>query len=178
MSISTRYARALWESAKERPVAEQQEIYQKMVLLRECLLSMPELRDALDAPTSTDEAKRELLQTAGGTSKSPLYESFLNLILSHHKANKLIWIVPLFTDMYRRAQGIVSVTVESAAPIDDDIREKLVLQLKEMLRSEVECSYKVLPELMGGFRLLIGDKRIDASYKRKLEDIRRELMEK
>ena len=69
-------------------------------------------------------------------------------------------------------------TVESAAPIDDDIREKLVLQLKEMLRSEVECSYKVLPELMGGFRLLIGDKRIDASYKRKLEDIRRELMEK
>ena len=31
---------------------------------------------------------------------------------------------------------------------------------------------------MGGFRLLIGDKRIDASYKRKLEDIRRELMEK
>ena len=161
MSISTRYARALWESAKERPVAEQQEIYQKMVLLRECLLSMPELRDALDDPTSTDEAKRELLQTAGGTSKSPLYESFLNLILSHHKANKLIWIVPLFTDMYRRAQGIVSVTVESAAPIDDDIREKLVLH-----------------ELIGGFQLLIGDKRIDASYKRKLEDIRRELMEK
>ena len=177
MSISTRYARALWESTKERSEAEQRQIYEKMVLLRECLQSMPELRDALDNPTSTDEKKRKLLLAAGGTTHSPLYQSFINLILSHRRANKLIWIVPVYTDMYRRAQGIVSVTVESAAPISDETREKLVLQLKAILKSEVECSNKVLPELIGGFRLLIGDKRIDASYKRKLEDIRRELLE-
>ncbi|MBO4642342.1 MAG: ATP synthase F1 subunit delta [Bacteroidaceae bacterium] len=177
MSISTRYARALWESAKERPVAEQRQVYEKMILLRGCLLSMPELREALENPTTTNETKRELLLTAGGANNSPLYESFVNLVLSHRRANKLIWIVPVYTDMYRRAQGIVSVTVESAAPISDETREKIVMQLNTMLKSEVECHYKVLPELIGGFRLRIGDKRIDASYKRKLEDIRRELME-
>ncbi len=177
MNIATRYARALWESAKERPDDEQRQVYEKMTLLGECLQTMPDLRNALDDPVSTDEVKRNLLLTAGGTGESPLYESFVDLILSHRRTNQLIWIVPIYIDMYRREQGIISVMVESAAPMSDETRDKLSQQLKAMLNSEVECRYKVIPELIGGFRLRIGDKRIDASYKRKLEDIRRELME-
>ncbi len=176
MNIATRYARALWESARALTKEEQQQLYQSMLVLRECLNTVPALRTTLDDPTATTEEKRQLLLTASGGSELPLYRAFVDLVLREHRASQLIWMVHIFTDLYRKAQGIVSVTVESAAPLGDDLRKKLKDQLEEALKSRVECTYKVEEELIGGFRIRIGDRRIDASYRRQLDDLRRAML--
>jgi len=159
-----------------RPIEEQQQVYQNMLTLRECLNKVPALREALDDPTATIEQKAELLSTASGPVNAPLYSSFVQLVLDNRRANQLIWIAPIYIDMYRQAQGIISVTVESAAPLVEDTRSLLEKQLAEMLGKQVECSYHEDEELIGGFRLRIGDKRIDASYKRRFEDLREAIL--
>lgn len=176
MNIATRYAKALWESSQKLTQEEQEQVYDDMRTLRECLSAVPALRTALANPVESVQEKRSLLLSAGGGKNSPLYEKFVDLVLEHRRASQMIWITSIYTDFYREAQGISRVTVESAATLAPDTQEKLEQRLMELLQRRVECKYVVTPTLIGGFRIRIGDKRIDASYQRKLEEIRNAIL--
>lgn len=176
MNIATRYAKALWESSLRLSADQQEQLYDDMRVLHECLVALPALRAALANPVESKEEKRRLLDSAGGGKNSPLYGQFVNLVLDHRRANQMIWIASIYTDMYRRAQGISRVVIESAFELPQTTRELLQQRLAQLLSGSVECRYVVNPDLIGGFRIRVNDKRIDASYRRKLEDIRNAIL--
>ena len=77
--------------------------------------------------------------------------------------------------MYREHHGIDRVVFETAVEVNDAIIDQLTARIKEHRHRKVECVRKVNPRLIGGFRLRIGDRRYDFSYKHQLELIRKEL---
>jgi F-type H+-transporting ATPase subunit delta len=72
--------------------------------------------------------------------------------------------------------GIVEAELESAAPLDGDIREDLVAALiRRYGAREIRLAVRVVPELLGGYRLRSGSDLVDASVRGQLRRMAGEL---
>lgn len=72
--------------------------------------------------------------------------------------------------------GILDVLAESAGPLDSSLVEELRRQIMEKTGAAgIKMETRVRPELLGGYRLRIGDFHIDASLKNQLEQLTEEL---
>lgn len=174
-SIAKRYATALFEEAKAQFVDRQ--IYEHLGMLHTTMKSEPDLQMALINPRVTAEQKYTLLLLASGLDPeaTTLYTRFVRLLLENHRESQLRMMIFVYRDLYREHHGIERVVFESAVPVDDDIIDHLTQRIKAHRHQEVECERKVNPRLIGGFRLRIGDRHYDYSYKHQLDKIRESL---
>ena len=132
-----------------------------MKMLADSFSLEPGLRIALGNPILPAEEKLKLLTAAGGIEVSDLYERFIHLVLEHKRESLLLFMAHIYIHLYRKDKHITRV------------QDKL----NEETGSTIEFSGIVQPELVGGFRLRIGNYRIDASYATQLRDIRSRLLE-
>lgn len=174
-TISSRYARALFSLAKEK--GDEARVYQDMKMLADSFSLEPELKGALNNPIVTAEEKKRLLIAAGGIDVCDLYERFIRLVLSHKRENMLPFIAYIYIHLYRKDKKITRVQFSTAVPVGDEVKQHLLDKLEKETGSTIEFSGHIKPELIGGFRLRIGNYRIDASYLTQLKDIRTRLLE-
>ena len=162
-TISSRYAKALFSLAKDK--GQESRVYDDMKMLADSFSMEPELRGALSNPIVSVPEKVKLLTAAGGIEVCELYTRFINLVLAHKRETLLPFIAYIYIHLYRKEKKITRVR----------------LDLQDKLRKETGCTIEfsghVEPELIGGFRLRIGNYRIDASYATQLRDIRTGLLE-
>ena len=137
----------------------------------------PGLRVALGNPILPAEEKLKLLTAAGGIEVSDLYERFMHLVLEHKRESLLLFMAHIYIHLYRKDKRITRVQFSTAVPVSEEVKVHLQDKLKEETGSTIEFSGIVQPELIGGFRLRIGNYRIDASYATQLRDIRSRLLE-
>lgn len=174
-TISSRYARALFSLAKEK--GQENRVYDDMKMLADSFAMEPGLKVALGNPILSMEEKVKLLTAAGGVEVCDLYTRFIQLVLSHKRETLLHLIAHIYLDLYREDRKITCVQFDTAAPVDEAIKAHLREKLKEGTGRTIELDGQVQPELIGGFRLRIGNYRIDASYATQLRDIRDRLLE-
>lgn len=175
-TISSRYAKALFSLAKEKK--EEKRVYQDIRMLADSFSLEPELKGALINPVVAGEEKYKLLIAAGGIEVCALYERFIRLVLSHKREYFLPFMAQIYIHLYRLEKKIVRVKFSTAVPVGNAVKEHLRNKLEKETGSTVEFSGHINPELIGGFRLCIGNYRIDASYVTQLSDIRDRLLEK
>lgn len=174
-TISSRYTRALFSLAKDE--GKETRVYQDMKMLAESFFLEPELKGALVNPVVTTAEKEQLLTAAGGIDVCDLYQRFIRLVLSHKRENILPFIAQTFIQLYRKDKNIIQVQFSTAVPVRDEVRQHLLDKLKKETGSTIEFSGHINPGLIGGFRLRIGNFRIDSSYATQLKDIRTQLLE-
>ena len=78
--------------------------------------------------------------------------------------------------LLREMRGVHTAEVRTAQPLAPEVRDRL-LQRLNALEGGVELQERVDPDLLGGFVLRVDDRMLDASVKRQLTLIRRELTE-
>lgn len=176
MDIATRYAKALAATMDKQKAGEQQAVYECMKQLADVMAEEKTLMLALQSSTVTGEEKLRLLCIAAGESREDVWlRRFFALVIDHHRETLARNIALIYLSLYRQSHGITDVRVETAAPMDMLERQQLEKHLEKKLGGRVECTYKTTPELIGGIRAQIGDKRIDASYATQLATLRQRL---
>ncbi|GHV75422.1 hypothetical protein AGMMS49942_02430 [Spirochaetia bacterium] len=66
--------------------------------------------------------------------------------------------------------GVLTVQVESAQPLDEDLQEKITaLLVRRTGAREVRLVSRLVPELLGGYRLRFGAELVDTSLKGQLQ---------
>jgi hypothetical protein len=74
-----------------------------------------------------------------------------------------------------RKRGVLNATAECAFPPEEDLRESLREKLRRRTgAADVKLDFRVKPELLGGYRLLLGGDCIDASLRAQLLSMSRE----
>jgi F-type H+-transporting ATPase subunit delta len=73
--------------------------------------------------------------------------------------------------------GREHVQVTVARPVDDTTRQLIAEKLSAMLEKEVIPHVRVQPEIIGGLVVRTGDTIYDGSVRRRLESMRRRLLE-
>jgi F-type H+-transporting ATPase subunit delta len=75
----------------------------------------------------------------------------------------------------QRQQRLVAV-VETATPLGDEQRERLEAGLRAAYGREVRLNVEVVPEIVGGIRIRVGDEIIDGTVAHRLAEARRRLV--
>jgi hypothetical protein len=64
-----------------------------------------------------------------------------------------------------RVKGIVRVTLESAAPVDDELEDRIKAELTRKTGArEIVVDKRVIPELIAGYRVYIGTELLDTGF--------------
>ena len=104
--------------------------------------------------------------------------SRLVTVLVHNKRLDYVkFVLHRFTVLYNASRGRRLVTLQTAVPAPE-LQKRIKDLLQERFGGEIVLDAEVDPDIIGGFKLTIDDKLLDASVSHQLDEIRRQLMEK
>jgi F-type H+-transporting ATPase subunit delta len=101
--------------------------------------------------------------------------NFVQTLAENRRLAYLPEISTLFDELKDEAEGVIDVTVTSAAPLDKAQREALAAALQRRLKRQVRLHTETDPSLIGGAVLRAGDLVIDGSVRSRLDRIAYEL---
>lgn len=167
-SIAKRYARALFELTFIEEKSEV--ILEEMLVWRSAFEESPEVYETLVHPEIPVKDKEELV---AAIKCDETLTSFLKLLVKSGRLYLFDGIIDEFRDMLFEAQSRVSATVTTAVPLASDTWKDYTLELTRVTGKKINLRNEVIPEVIGGVRLQIGDRVIDETITRKLEEIKK-----
>lgn len=174
--IPRRYAKAIYEVALEKGC--QKELYGKMKLISSAFVEEPGLNATLNNPFVSVSDKEALILTAASAKADDKdLASILELLRQNGRIGMIRDIAIAYEDIYRKENHIFRVTVTAAAPMEPAEENRL----KDLIAShlggaKMEYTFRVDPDLIGGFTVSIENERLDASVKNELKQLRLKLL--
>ena len=173
-AVGRRYGRALFESATRAGDVDPVEADLGSILA--LIENEPSLRRYLASPRVTEAEKRALIGRHLGPRIRPLTLSLLELLLDKRRLASLGEIAAAYRDLVREARGVVEARVVSARPLEDDTVEAIRKQLERITEKHVRLSRDIDPGLLGGVKVLIGQRVIDGSVASRMKRLREALL--
>ena len=175
--IASRYARALYKYVSE--VGNVRQAAAQVRRLQEVLATTPALQQVLDDPAGVSpEQKKALFESALAPEKLlPELDRFLSMLLENRRLDLVKLVFHDFLSLCDQGEGIVRVRLVTAAP-SGTLETRLQKLLQEKTGRKPVIVTEVDPALLGGFRLELEDRLLDASVRHQLETIRTELLER
>ncbi|HZY96785.1 MAG TPA: ATP synthase F1 subunit delta [Candidatus Cybelea sp.] len=133
------------------------------------------IHDFFVAPViARPEKERVLLRVFDGKVHSIALHALL-LLVRKRREPLLGAIVAEYLDLERAAHGAQTLTLTSARKLDRAEYQQLIARLERLYGKMFEVTEVVDPDLIGGVRIMMGDRRIDASISGRLDSLAREL---
>lgn len=166
---SARYAKSLADLAAEQGVLDK--VYADMILIDKTCKASRELSAFLKSPIIKTDKKQRILKEIFGRRIFKLTEMFINLLAAKRREPLLESIAESFVSQYKERKKILTAVITTADGLDEDLKKKVLQLVSSSAYSEVELIEKTNPELIGGFTLQVGDKRIDASIRKQIRKL-------
>lgn len=167
--VTTRYAKALLDLAVEQHQLEACKADIEAVVA--ACKDSKELSLLLKSPVVKTDKKVAILNEVF-TSFGTLSKSFINIITNKKREALLEEIAERFLLAYKQHKGIESALVTTAIPLDKDLRASIQVFVEKHLGGQVELMEKVDEKLIGGAVIRMGDKQLDASVFRQINDLK------
>jgi F-type H+-transporting ATPase subunit delta len=174
-NISTRYARAFIDLAESKNTLK--DVAGDMLLLKNTFDGSRELRNVLSNPVIKKDDKSAILISLFEKKVSEDTINFLKFIVDKNREDKLADIVRRFNEIYDEKTGIVNAEVTGAFEIEKDLKDYFKKAVENYSQKIARVKYSSNENLIGGFRIRIGDTVIDASVKNQLELLKTKLLE-
>ncbi len=171
--IAVRYAKALFLTGKEGDILEK--LREDINLFLSTCASISEFKEFLYNPVINPSDKKKIIHEIFLGKVDPLMISFFDLILHNKREFYLEATAWYFLHLYKQDKGIMSATITTSIPLDQQIRDAIIKQITKKFKSKIELEEFVDKNIIGGFVFRIEDQQIDASISTGLEKIKREL---
>ena len=146
-------------------------------LFSDVFAAWPKLEDIFSSAIIPAGEKSRVLEEILKSSS----ETFRNFLKTVNRRGRL----DLLRDIYRQSvllsqkrRGHVAVQITTAVPLDDDTREKLIAELRELVHGEPDIRICVDPETIGGIIVRVGDTLFDASIATQLKNVRQQMIDR
>jgi F-type H+-transporting ATPase subunit delta len=171
--ISARFAKALYDYSSS--AGEEDIVMGELNLLFDIINNIQELNDSLNSPIVSYESKLNLLITATGGNPSDSCRRFFQMLLNHRREYMIDDICVKYRQVYETEKNILRVRLTTAVPLDNQRTNTLHNKLENATGKKINLTHVVQPDIIGGFVLTTDEKRLDASVKTRLQDIRKKL---
>jgi len=172
-TLARRYAVAIASVARDQNAVER--VGDDLAAAARAIGENPMVAEFFVAPViDRPEKERVLNATFEGRVHTIALHSLL-LLVQKRRERLLPAIVAEYRTLERAARGMETLTLQSARPLDRAEYAKLIARLETVYGKKFEVTEIVDPALIGGLRLTMGDRRIDASISGRLGALAREL---
>lgn len=172
-SVARRYAEALFSLAKEsNKIDEFQAEMEKVVA---ALAEVPEFKGYLEHLLIPAKDKKEVVKQIFADQLSQTTLNFVFVLIDKRREGYLEVIVDEYKAMADESKNITKADLISAKEISSDEVQALAGTLSASTGKVVQLNQVVDESLIGGVKLRIGDRIIDATVAKRLEMLREQL---
>jgi F-type H+-transporting ATPase subunit delta len=167
-----RYAQSLLDYALELNKLE--EVKQDMQLVSSVCAENHGLELLLASPIIKKDQKISVLTAVFEQSIQAVSMNFLTLVTKKNRERLIIQIAAAFIELYKAHKGIVTAEVTTATPLSEEQRKGIAASL-ESVGKTLELNEMVDPNILGGLMVRVGDRRFDASIRKKLNELKQDI---
>lgn len=169
------YAQALYAVAED--IQSQKEVLDALNLLVKLLKEDPHFRAFLLSKRMVNSEKVKIVESALGEHCHPLIIRFLGWLQGGKIILMLKAVAKAYQNQYETAMNILKVT----AHVSDSLNTEQVTAMRESLNQALgkvtDLDVTVDPSLLGGIKLRIGNRFLDASIRTRVDNLRQDLLE-
>jgi len=132
-----------------------------------------DLRTFFNLPQFRRDDKRRIINLAFEGKVGRPVLGLLHVLVEKRREPLLDNIVEEFDRYLDQHEGRVRARVTTARKLDDDLLDALRSAIEERTQKSVDLTETVDPEVIGGLRVNVGDRVLDGTLRRSLQDMRR-----
>lgn len=172
-----RYAAALYELASDSRAAEQ--VAKALAAFGRLIEGSADLQRLVKSPVfSAQEQIRALDPILARAKISGVAANFIRFVASKRRLFALPAMISAYQRRHDEAKGVVRAAVTVAAPLARRHERALQQALTSVTGGKtVEMNVEVDPSIIGGLKVKLGSRMVDASLKTKLNSIRTRMKE-
>jgi len=175
LRAATRYAHSLLELAKEQGALD--EVAGNMNQFVELLKNSHDLELMLKNPIIKHLDKLAVLNKLFTAHYHNLTMAIFRIVVQKKREAILQEIAVEFVNQYNKIKGIYTATITTATTLDPETRESVIALVKKETGGEVILTELVDAQVIGGYKLKIGDRQIDETISGKLQELKLKLID-
>jgi len=130
----------------------------------------------LASATVAQTGKRRALQEILKGHSHPLLIEFLIMLLTAGDLPLLAGVAKRFMEKASAAREHVSGEIQAAVPLSDGHVSEIEIEIGRLLGKQVTLRPRIMPGILGGILVKVGDFIVDGTLDRQLEDARHQLL--
>lgn len=166
VTIARPYAEAAFKLAREQNALP---AWSDALDLIAAVVADPQLAALIGAPQVGTAQVENIIIGAIGKQLSGEARNFVQVLAQNRRLVLMPQIVELFGALRREYEGEMEATVVSALPVDDAQLKALVAALEQKYGRKITARVELDPQLIGGLKIMVGDKVIDATVRGRLD---------
>ncbi|PHK49113.1 F0F1 ATP synthase subunit delta [Staphylococcus edaphicus] len=173
--IAKKYAKALFDTAKDADNLDV--MYDEFSTINEAVQSESEKLQALDADPQKDVEQRRRFVSIVFSHTNQYLQNMLTILASNRHLGHVHEIYSEFETLYNQQHNQDYAVIESVYPLSEDELSSIDNIIKARTKlSKIMITNKINPELIGGIRVKVGTKVMDASIKNDLAQLERQFI--
>lgn len=172
IKLANRYARALFDLAKEKNLVEA--IKDDAVLIFNVCKENRDFVLLLQSPVIKDSKKIAIVKDIFEKNLHQLTYKFIIIIARNGREYLIPEIANQIITIYKEYKNIIEAKLVTAVKLDKEIRKQFMSLMEERTKAEIELTEEVDEDLIGGFVLSYDDNQYDASILRQIKNLHRE----
>jgi len=173
--IAERYAKSLFELALETGKLEQ--VRKDMDLIIDVCLNNRDFRQMLISPVIRPDKKIAVMDEVFSGKIEDLSKQFYHLLSQKRREKYMEGIAKQFIAKYKKYHNIFVIEIRSAAPLNKELREKIVAIIETRTKGTVELVEIIDTSMIGGFIVSDEGRRYDASLTTTIKKLKKEFEE-
>jgi ATP synthase F1 delta subunit len=169
LTVDLTYGSALYQAAVE--TNKKDLILDEAFQVQDVFENNPDFFEFFDFPGISAIEKKDVLKNVF---EGKICQELLNLLYvltDKGRTARYSKIIKAYKDMVDREEGITYGTVYSVEPLKEAQISKLEEQLSALLQEKTKLKNELDPKLIGGFKILVDGRILDASIRKRLQDL-------
>ena len=166
VTVARPYAEAVFKLAREK---DDLAAWSSALSMLEALVKDPQVAALIGDPNVSAQQLETLILGVAGEDVDGAGRNFVQVLIANDRLGLLPEIRTLYEDLRREYEGILETRIVSAFPMEDRQLAELVAKLEAKHHRKVSAQVEVDRQLIGGVRIIIGDKVLDATVRGQLD---------
>ena len=166
VTIARPYAEAAFKLAREQNALA---AWSDALELIGAVVADDQVRALIGAPNVGAAQLEGLILGVIGEKISGEARNLVQMLAQNRRLELMPQIRDLFEGLRREHEGALEATVVSALPVSDSQLQTLVAVLEQKYGRRITARVELDPQLIGGLKIMIGDKVIDATVRGRLD---------
>ena len=173
-SKSKQYAEALFNVSTHS--GSEKAVRNSLKMVNSAIKASPEFRAFLFSKRITEAQKATAVKEALGMECHPIVSEFIGLVTDQNLVQLFSLIEKSYIKIFEQKLNYLTVTAHVSSELSENESKELKESIESALGKSMDLNVKVDPSLIGGKKLRVGNKFMDASIQNQLENMRQSLL--